>query len=119
MVNASELEQILINRGYVIVEPEKLTFLQQAMLFSKAKEIVGSSGAALANLIFAPSNASVQILIGKYPNTSYWYWQNIACASGKVVSYILGEVADRDHSGIHADFTVNLQHVLQELGEKS
>jgi capsular polysaccharide biosynthesis protein len=119
VTNASELDQILINRGYVIVEPEKLTFLQQAMLFSKAKEIVGSSGAALANLIFAPSNASVRILIGKYPNTSYWYWQNIACASGKVVSYILGEVAARDHSGIHADFTVNLQHVLQELGEKS
>lgn len=119
VTNASKLDQILTNRGYVIVEPEKLTFLQQAMLFSKAKEIVGSSGAALANLIFAPSNASVQILIGKYPNTSYWYWQNIACASGKVVSYILGEVDARDHSGIHADFTVNLQHVLLELGEKS
>ena len=119
VTNASELDKILINRGYVIVEPEKLTFLQQAMLFSKAKEIVGSSGAALANLIFAPSNASVQILIGKYPNTSYWYWQNIACASGKAVSYILGEVAVRDHSGIHADFTVNLQHFLQESGEKS
>lgn len=119
VTNASELDQILINRGYVIVESEKLTFLQQVMLFSKAKEIVGSSGAALANLIFAPSNASVQILIGKYPNTSYWYWQNIACASGKAVSYILGEVAARDHRGIHADFTVNLQHVLQELGGKS
>ena len=119
VTNASGLDQILINRGYVIVASEKLTFLQQAMLFSKAKAIVGSSGAALANLIFAPSNASVRILIGKYPDTSYWYWQNIACASGKVVSYILGEVAARDHSGIHADFTVNLQHVLQELGEKS
>ncbi len=116
VINATELEKILIAKGYVIVEPEKLTFLQQAMLFSKAKEIVGSSGAALANLMFAPSNANVHILIGKYPNTSYWYWQNIACASEKVINYILGQVSVRDHSGIHADFTVNLQHLPQELG---
>ena len=106
VTNASELEQILINRGYVIVEPDKLTFLQQAMLFSNAKEIVGSSGAALANLIFAPSNANVQILIGKYPNTSYWYWQNIACASGKKVDYVLGKVLKIDN-GIHSDFSVD------------
>ena len=105
-MNASELEQVLINRGYVIVEPEKLTFLQQAMLFSKAKEIVGSSGAALANLIFAPSNAKVQILIGKYPNTSYWYWPNIACASGKKAHYVLGKVLNIA-DGIHADFSVD------------
>lgn len=119
VTNISELDKILINRGYVVIEPEKLTFLQQAMLFSKAKEIVGSSGAALANLIFSPTNASVRILIGTNLKTSYWYWQNIACASGKTVIYNLGKVSASAHSGIHADFTVNLQHILQELAEES
>jgi capsular polysaccharide biosynthesis protein len=119
VTNAFEIEKLLCARGYVIVEPEKLTFSQQVQLFSNAKTIVGSSGAALANILFAPQGAKIFILISKFPDTSYWYWQNMACASGKTVSYILGEVAARDHSGIHADFTVNLQHVLQELGEKS
>ncbi len=118
VTNTAELERLMIARGYVIVEPEKLSFLQQTQLFSKAKVIVGPSGAALANIVFAPQGAKVFILISKYPDTSYWYWQNIACASGRAVSYILGEVAARDHGGIHADFTVDPQHVLQDLGEE-
>jgi capsular polysaccharide biosynthesis protein len=115
VTNDSELEKILINRGYVIVEPEKLSFLHQAMLFSKAKEIVGSSGAALVNLIFAQSNVSVQIFIGKYPSTSYWYWQNIACASGKRVKYVLGKVLNKG-DGIHADFSVDPEFISDRLG---
>lgn len=118
VTNTAELEKLLVAQGYVIIEPEKLSFLQQTQLFSKAKVIVGPSGAALANILFAPQCSKVFILISKYPDTSYWYWQNIACASGKAVSYILGEVAARGPSGIHADFTVDLQHVLQELGEE-
>jgi capsular polysaccharide biosynthesis protein len=106
VTNATELEEVLIAQGYVIVEPEKLTFLQQAQLFSHATMIVGSSGAALANIIFAPSGTKIFILIGKYQDTSYWYWQNIACASGKTVSYIFGKVSDHT-GGIHADFTVD------------
>jgi capsular polysaccharide biosynthesis protein len=107
VTNATELEELLVAKGCVIVEPENLSFLQQAQLFTHAKVIIGSSGAALANIVFAPPNVKVFILIGKYPDTSYWYWQNIACASSKTVSYVFGEVAG-SASGIHADFTVDL-----------
>jgi len=116
VTNAAELEEFLVAQNYVIIEPEKLTFLQQARLFGHAKIVVGSSGAALANILFSPSDARIFILIGKYPETSYWYWQNIACASGKKISYILGETAG---NGIHADFTIDLRGFLQEFGEKS
>ena len=117
VTNAEELEELLVAQGYVIVEPEKLTFLQQTQLFSHAKVIVGSSGAALANILFAPPNVKAFILISKYPDTSYWYWQNIACASSKTVCYVFGEVTG-GVSGIHADFTVDLEGVLQEFGEE-
>ncbi|MBI3283381.1 MAG: glycosyltransferase family 61 protein [Burkholderiales bacterium] len=107
ITNATELEELLIAQNYVIVEPEKLTFLQQVQLFSRAKVIIGSSGAALASMIFARPNARMLILIGKYPDTSYWYWQNIACASGLTVLYGLGAPVDGAASGIHSDFYFN------------
>lgn len=118
VTNTAELEELLVSHGYVIVEPEKLTFLQQVQLFSNSKSIVGSSGAAFANIVLAPHDVKIFILIGKYPDTSYWYWQNMACASGKTVSYVFGEINDSAYSGIHADFMIDLENLLQELGEE-
>lgn len=106
ITNANEIEELLVDNGYVIVEPEKLTFLQQLALFGSVDEIVAPSGAALANLIFARADARVHILIGKYDGTSYWYWQNMACASGKQVVYSLGELSN-SQSTIHSDFVID------------
>ena len=115
LTNAAELERLLVAKNYVIVEPEKLTFIEQAQLFSRAKVIIGSSGAAFANILFAPSNVKIFIIISKYQNTSYWYWQNITCASGKVLNYIFAELDGRD-VGIHSDFKIDIEGVIQELG---
>jgi capsular polysaccharide biosynthesis protein len=106
ITNANEIEELLVDKGYVIVEPEKLTFLQQLALFSSVDEIVAPSGAALANLIFARPDARVHILIGKYDDTSYWYWQNMARAAGKQVVYSFGQISD-SQSTIHSDFAID------------
>jgi capsular polysaccharide biosynthesis protein len=106
VTNAPELEGFITSYGFVIIEPEKLTYFEQAQLFSRAKIIIGSSGAALANILFVPSEAKIFIMIGKYSDSSYWYWQNIACASGKEVNYIFGKDSAE---GIHADYTVDIQ----------
>lgn len=107
--NENEVEKIFVDRGYAIVEPERLTFLQQTQLFKHAKTIVGSSGAAFANLIFADNDAEIIIIISKHPDTSYWYWQNMACASGKTISYALGNICDSESCNIHSNYTVDLE----------
>ena len=117
VTNAAELEELLINHGFVIVEPEKLTFLQQFLLFSHTKVVVGSSGAALANIMFSSSEAKIFILISKFQNTSYWYWQNIACASGKVVNYVFGDAVEGQTNGIHADFKIDVQNLKEALSQ--
>jgi len=108
VTNGAELEEILLSNGYIVVETEKLTFVQQLALFNNVEDIIGPSGAALANQIFAPPEAKVHILIGKYDATSYWYWQNMACASGKQVLYSLGKLCD-SQSTIHSDFAIDLK----------
>lgn len=115
VLNASEIENLLVTKGYKIVEPEKLTFSKQVQLFSHAKTIVGSSGAALANMLFLPRGAQIFILIGKYSGTSYWYWQNMACSSGKILQYCLGTLENEQTSGIHGNFHIPLSEISKAL----
>lgn len=117
--NSAEIESLLVSEGYVIVDPEKLNFPTQLQLFSHAETIVGSSGAALANMIFCPAKTELYIFISKYPDTSYWYWQNMAIASGKPIRYFLGDVQDDNSIGIHNDFYISADEVQKTLATGS
>ena len=117
VVNSIDVEKLFLSHGYVVVEPEKLTFLQQVALFKNAKSIVSSTGAALANIIFAPQTSKISILISKHPDTIYWYWQNIACVSGKTINYVFGKISDSQVSGIHSSFTIDLDDLVSLISE--
>lgn len=115
VLNASELEQALVERGYAIIEPEKLNFIDQVRIFTRAKTIIGSSGAALANIIFANASANIYIMIGRHQGTSFWYWQNIATAVGCRVNYVFGDIEATAGAAIHADFRIDIPKFLSEL----
>lgn len=115
VANATELEALLVAQGYVIVEPEKLSFLQQVGLFSNVKVVIASSGAAIANIIFCSPASKILILISKQPNTSYWYWQNMAAASGNSVKYVLGKTVVGRGGSIHDDFYISSEEVLKAV----
>ena len=106
IINNSDVQKALLENGFTVIEPEKLTFLQQLILFSKVDDVVSPSGAALANQIFVRPEAKIHILIGEYADTSYWYWQNMACASGRKITYSLGRLQDRKPT-IHSDFVID------------
>jgi hypothetical protein len=111
LINEKEIIKILINKGYVIIEPEKLSFLQQVSIIKNAKYITGVSGAGFGNLIFASSDSEINILIGEARNTPYWYWQNIALAVNLKVNYFFGKI-NNVSDGVHSDFTINPKLIL-------
>jgi capsular polysaccharide biosynthesis protein len=106
LINEKEIIKILISKGYVIIEPEKLSFLQQVSIIKNAEYITGVSGAGFGNLIFASSDSEINILIGEARNTPYWYWQNIALAVNLKVNYFFGKI-NNVSDGVHSDFTIN------------
>jgi hypothetical protein len=87
VINSTEIERALVARGYAVIEPEKLSFIQQAALLA-AEAVVASTGPPV-NIIL-PAQCTHQHFLC-FADTSYWYWQNIAAASGNVVRYVLGE----------------------------
>jgi capsular polysaccharide biosynthesis protein len=111
--NLKKIEQTILNKGYVTIETEKFSFLEQVSIFKNAKYIVGVSGAAFANLIFASLNTKITILISEYKYTKYWYWQNIASSVNLKVNYILGKPKPliKLHP-VHSDFTIDHKLIL-------
>ena len=57
LVNEAELEAALQDRGFQVVEPERLSVSEQISLARSASVIVGPTGAAFANALFAPEGA--------------------------------------------------------------
>jgi capsular polysaccharide biosynthesis protein len=121
ITNAAELEKLMLVRGYVIVEPEKLTFVQQIELFKNAKEIVALTGAALSNAVFCKPGTHVAILMGKHEDMIYNYWSNMLAPLQVRVFYVLGDIVKNHDLGIHGDFFVNetaLMDLLEVFGKK-
>lgn len=50
---------MLAQHGYDVVRPEILTVREQIDLFSRASHIVGASGAAMTNMLYAAPGAHV------------------------------------------------------------
>ena len=117
VTNTGELEKLLVARGYVIVEPEKLTFLQQIQLFKNAKEIVAPTGAALSNAIFCKPGTRVAVLMAKHENMIYRYWFNMLAPLQINVFYVLGNIVKNRSNGMHGDFFVNPSDLVDLFGD--
>jgi capsular polysaccharide biosynthesis protein len=115
IINAAELEKLLVARGYVIVEPEKLTFLQQLQIFRNAKAIVAPTGAGLSNAICCKRGTHVIVLMAKHKNMIYRYWSNLLTPIQVQVSYVLGTIKDYRGMGIHGNFLINPSDVVDSL----
>lgn len=113
LVNEQEIEDRLTPLGFVAVQPELLTFDEQFHLFAGAEVIVGATGAAFANLIFCTPGTRIIICVSAHPEHSFGYWQNMACATGNTVCYVLGSLKGPRAQGIHADFSVEASDVIQ------
>jgi hypothetical protein len=115
IINAVELEKLLVSRGYVIVEPEKLTFLQQLQIFRNAKAIVAPTGAGLSNAICCKRGTHVVVLMAKHKNMIYRYWCNLLTPIQVHVSYVLGNIRDYRGMGIHGNFLIDPSDVADSL----
>ncbi|MCL6263673.1 glycosyltransferase family 61 protein [Craterilacuibacter sp. RT1T] len=113
VLNNDVLEAFLISHGFSVVQPEKMSFSEQVACFSQASVVVGATGAAFANSLFAPEGSKMIILFPEVEESAYLYWQNIAYAVGVEVAYLLGEVVS--NAGAHSDFLIDEKLLIHLL----
>ena len=74
ILNEDALIIYLSSQGFEIIEPDKLSILEQAALLSETSIVVSAHGAALTNLLFAPQNCTViELFSPDYFRTDCFY----------------------------------------------
>jgi capsular polysaccharide biosynthesis protein len=91
LVNEGQIEPLLRDRGFEVVEAERLTFSDQVRLFAQAGVIAGPHGAGLTNAMFAP--ASCRILELFQPTYVLPSTYKIATCVGQDYWFLVGEAA--------------------------
>ena len=65
LVNEKEVAEMFQQFGFVIIYPEEMSFDEQVDLFSKARYVAGTSGAALTNILYCPIKTVLICIIPK------------------------------------------------------
>jgi capsular polysaccharide biosynthesis protein len=87
MVNEAALEAALRARGFEIVRPERLSAAAQVQMAREAQVVVGPTGAAMTNALFAPAGARI-VEIQPRNFTSQWVWAASRCARAEWRGYV-------------------------------
>jgi len=74
IINEDLLLPELLSRWYLVVNLTKLSFEDQATLFSRASHVIGQHGAGLTNLIYSPTDCKILEIFNPYYGTwSFWH----------------------------------------------
>jgi capsular polysaccharide biosynthesis protein len=113
------VESALRDRGFEIIHPEDLSTKDQIRRFSRAATIVGVTGDALANMLFAPPGARIVVMVNGSLGeaASAFTFEALAAASGHRCTR-LGCAVSRMSTGASptdADLHVDLDVLLASL----
>jgi hypothetical protein len=75
----AELEGRLASRGFRIVMPDQLTWMEQIAIFQNAKVVVGPHGAGLSNLVFThPGATLIELTNGNHYNRCFEWISHVS-----------------------------------------
>lgn len=100
VLNEAELEPILADYGFEIIEAETLSFHDQVRLFSQAEAVAGPHGAGFTNLVFAPPGCRVLEMFA--PTCFRWMYYHLASVMRQEYWYLAGNRA-APASPLHQD----------------
>ena len=121
LTNSVEIEGLLRKKGYAVVDPTRMSFIEQVQACHAARIIVAPVGAALANMIFASPGCRILVLSPYYENANYYFYANLAAVLKLQFFYLLGRQSDQHGHPMHRSYSVELdvlERVLDSLKER-
>ena len=89
--NEDSIEELLVSKGFRVIQASKLSLREQIRLFSRATILVSAHGAGLANLLFMKRNS---IVIEMHCNDMVnWSLRRLASSVGLRYGCLVGSVA--------------------------
>lgn len=115
--NWIDIESMLRARGYAILDPAKMSFIEQVQVCRSAEIIVAPIGAALANMIFASNDCKILALSPFYEGANYYFYANLSVALKLDFSYLLGTQSDQRGHPAHRSYSINISELERALGQ--
>ena len=113
IINEDELTGPLTESGFQCVVMEDLSILDQILLFQQAEIVVGSHGAGLSNLAFAPESTRIVEIGTPFRLNPCMY--HVACARGQAYSMYLGEPVDPGYE--ESNISVDVDSLMDVVSE--
>ena len=102
VVNEAELEPVLAEHGFEVVDPAGMSIAEQVALFSRASVVVGPHGAGLTNLLFSPPGTRVVEIFAAPAAQGVSNYRVLASHLGMPYSRLLAQpVANESRRGPH------------------
>ncbi len=109
--NHEEIHQIASAEGYEIIYPNRLSIREQVALMNSARRIVGPTGSAFANILFAGPGAKA--LVFARPDEVDNWWPPFAFAAGVPMYGLYGVGTESNPWALNpVDIKKNLQFFL-------
>ncbi len=122
-LNIEQAKQVAIEQGFELIETHSLSFEEQVRLFSEACCVFFQSGAAFANILFAPASCSISIALVGSENINYSLFQFLPEYLGMRAKYLLCEgVTSSDWRPWHRSYTIDLcalEKALKDLSQNA
>jgi hypothetical protein len=112
LLNEAAVLKVLDNKGFVVVQPETLSFVQQIQIFSRARQVIGTLGAALSNIAFAPTGVKLLALTTEQMCDDF-FWDLVSLKGGQYIS-VHGRAAEPTR-GMHANFSIDIPDLKSAL----
>jgi hypothetical protein len=115
--NREELELMLLEQGFEIVELDNVSLDFQIELFSQAAMIVAPTGAALTNMLFCQPGTKVIIFKSNHEVANYYFWSNLGAVTKLDITIIAGQRLFKltNYWSVHDDYIVDANLVLDEI----
>ena len=120
IINSQQVEDLMREQGFEILQAHDYTFEQQIELFSSARVVVGASGAPFTNMIFMqPGSKAVIFSPKQFEIFNYHIFQQFADVAGVELAHLLAVPKRHEGFFVHDDFSVNcddLRTLIRRLG---
>lgn len=120
IVNEAEIEPVLTEHGFEVVDPAGMSVAEQVALFSQANAVAGPHGAGLTNLLFSPPGTEVVEIFAAPAAQGVSNYRVLASHLGMPYSRLLGAPVPNEGRGPHYfDMRVDPQLLARALARLS
>lgn len=125
--NRHKVEKALINEGFTVIQPQKYSIPEQAMLFNSAEMIVSEFGAVMANVVFCRKGTKIIEIIPSNQNDP---WSVHLCSALELNYVVLFqevlhkdrknvEISDKKLDNIYFHYVCNMDLLLSVIKKLS